>query len=205
MNRYKFMLLGIGCMPLLWLLFAAFTDRLGPNPVEALSHETGSWTLRFLLLTLAMTPLRKLGWRRAVSYRRMLGLFSFFYASLHLLVWLWLDRELDWAYMLEDIFKRPYITVGFIAFLILLALALTSNIRSMKRLGKHWKRLHRLVYLAAFLGILHYLWLVKADLRQPLIYLSVFIVLMLFRLPQLPGVRLQGRRLFTSVWAHRRG
>ena len=184
MNPYKYIVLGLGILPFLgWLAALWFTqDGLGANPVEALSHESGTWTLRFLLLTLAMTPLARLGLRRAVSFRRMLGLFTFFYASVHFLVWFWLDRQLDWAYMLEDVLKRPYITVGFLAFLILLALAMTSNMASMRRLGRHWKTLHRGVYAAAVLGILHYLWLVKADALLPLVYFGIFALLMALRL-----------------------
>jgi len=167
------------------MVWDASNDRLGANPVEALSHESGSWALRFLLITLAITPLRRLtGWHKPVLLRRMLGLFSFFYACLHFLVWLWLDREFAWGSMLADIATRPYVTVGFLSFLILLVLALTSNMFSMRRLGLRWKGLHRLVYAAALLAILHFIWLVKADLMQPLIYLGIFVVLMLLRLPR---------------------
>jgi sulfoxide reductase heme-binding subunit YedZ len=184
MRLWKLPVFLAGLAPLLWLAWGVYRGDLGPNPVEYLTHATGDWALRFLLITLVITPLRRLaGWRRPMLVRRMLGLFSFFYASLHLLIWLWLDREWYWAGMLEDVLKRPYITVGMLAFIILLALALTSNIFSMRRLGKNWQRLHRLVYGAALLGILHYLWLVKADLSSPLIYLTVFVVLMLLRLP----------------------
>lgn len=188
MRKWRLLVFLISLLPLAAMLWAVFHDSLGPNPIEALSHETGDWTLRFLLITLAITPLRRLtGWRRPVLLRRMLGLFSFFYACLHVLVWLWLDREFAWGSMLADIAKRPYITVGFLSFLILCALALTSNTISMRRLGKGWQTLHRLVYAAALLAVLHYIWLVKADLLQPLIYLGIFVVLMLLRVPGKAG------------------
>ncbi len=171
-------------VPLAQLGWGLYNGALQPNPVEALLHGTGDWALRLLLVTLAITPLRRLtGWRRPVLWRRMLGLFSFFYAALHFTIWLVLDRELMWGLVVEELSKRPYIMVGFAALSILLALAVTSNVFSMRRLGANWKRLHRLAYLAALLGILHYWWLVKADVREPLIYLSIFVVLMGLRLP----------------------
>lgn len=189
MKKWKVLVFVLSLLPLAYLIWGVFSNDLGANPVETLSHKTGSWTLRFLLLTLAITPLKNLtGWRQPVLLRRMLGLFSFFYACLHVLIWLWLDREFAWSGMLTDIVKRPYITVGFLSVLILTALALTSNIFSMRRLGKRWKKLHQLAYVAALLGVLHYIWLVKADLLLPLVYLSVFGMLMLLRVPRLLGL-----------------
>lgn len=171
-------------VPLAQMGWGLYTEALQPNPVEALLHASGDWTLRLLLITLAVSPLKRLtGWRRPMLWRRMLGLFSFFYAALHFTIWLVLDRELLWSEVLVDLTKRPYIMVGFSALLILVALASTSNIWSMRRLGVRWQKLHRLVYLAALLGILHYWWLVKADVREPLIYLGVFALLMALRLP----------------------
>ncbi|WP_419605805.1 sulfite oxidase heme-binding subunit YedZ [Thiolapillus sp.] len=185
MKKWRLLVFLASLLPLAYMTWAAFSDNRGANPVEALSHETGSWALRFLLITLAITPLRRLtGWRRPVLLRRMLGLFSFFYASLHVLVWLWLDREFAWGGMLADIAKRPYITVGFLSFLILTALAATSNALSMRRLGLRWKQLHRLVYVAALLAVLHFIWLVKADLLEPMVYLGIFSLLMLLRIPR---------------------
>lgn len=173
-------------IPLGQMAWGLHSDTLQPNPVKALLHATGDWTLRLLLITLAVTPLRTLtGWRRPVLWRRMLGLFSFFYAGLHFVIWLGLDRELVWGLVLEDLTERPFITVGFAAFLILAALAATSNIRSMRRLGAGWKRLHQLAYLAALLGVVHYWWLVKADVREPAIYLGIFLLLMVLRLPRI--------------------
>jgi sulfoxide reductase heme-binding subunit YedZ len=191
MIRWKLAVFVLCLLPLGFLGLGIYREDLGPNPVEYLTHETGAWALRLLLVTLAITPVRRFtGWRRPVLFRRMLGLFSFFYACLHLLIWLWLDRELLWGSMWADILKRPYVTVGFVAFLMLLSLALTSNAFSMRRLGRRWKTLHRLAYVAAALGILHFIWLVKADLLQPMIYLVVFLVLMLARLPGIPGRKL---------------
>ncbi len=181
---YKPLIFLLCLIPLGQLAWGLYSGALQPNPVEALLHGTGDWALRLLLVTLAVTPLRRItGWRRPVLWRRMLGLFSFFYAFLHFSIWLVLDRELLWSEVLVDLTKRPYIIVGFSAFLILLALAVTSNTWSMRSLGANWKRLHRLAYLAALLAILHYWWLVKADVREPLIYLGVFLVLMGLRLP----------------------
>jgi sulfoxide reductase heme-binding subunit YedZ len=157
--------------------------RLGANPVETLSHATGDWSLRFLLLTLAITPLRRLsGWNGVQKYRRMLGLFAFFYVSLHFAVYLVFDQFFDWTAIVADIARRPYITVGFAAFVLLIPLAITSTNGMIRRLGRHWQRLHRLVYLTAILGVLHYAWLVKADLREPLLYGGLLAALLGYRL-----------------------
>lgn len=169
-------------LPLLWLCWLAWSDQLGVNPVETLSHRTGDWSLRFLLLTLAVTPLRRLtGWNGLQRFRRMLGLFAFFYVSLHFGVYLIFDQFFDLSAILADVVKRPYITVGFAAFVLLIPLAATSTNRMIKRLGRNWQRLHRLIYPIAILGVLHYLWLVKADLREPLIYAGVLAVLLGYR------------------------
>lgn len=170
-------------VPLAWLLWLAWQGQLGTNPVETLSHRTGDWSLRFLLLTLAVTPLRRLsGWNGLQRLRRMLGLFAFFYVCLHFAVYLVFDQFFDWQAIVADIAKRPYITVGFAAFLLLIPLAVTSTNGMMKRLGKDWLRLHRLVYLIAVLGVLHYAWLVKADLREPLLYGGLLALLLGYRL-----------------------
>ncbi len=169
-------------LPFAWLVAGAVSDTLGTNPVETLTHETGDWALRFLLITLAVTPLRHLtGWLWLIRLRRMLGLFAFFYAVLHFITYIWLDQFFDWKEILIDIPKRPFITVGFVALLLLVPLAMTSTNVMMKRLGRHWKSLHKLVYIIPALAILHYLWLVKADTREPAIYFAVFLLLMLFR------------------------
>ncbi len=168
--------------PTLWLIWLAINNQLGANPVETLTHQSGLWTLRFLLLSLAITPLCTLtGWRFPKRLRRMLGLYTFFYALLHLLIYLILDRGLFIADIWEDIIERPYITVGFGTFVLLVPLAITSNNYFMRRMGKRWKQLHRLAYLCGFGGVMHYLWLVKADILNPGFYLFIFLLLMLLR------------------------
>lgn len=168
-------------LPLAWLIYKAFFLSLGANPIEKIMRYTGDWTLRLLLITLAMTPLRivfKIQWTK---YRRMLGLFTFFYVCLHFLNWLVLDQFFDVNDMIKDIIKRPYITVGFSAFVLLIPLAITSTNKMIKRLGKNWKRLHQLVYVIAVLGVVHYLWLVKADNREPLVYGLILVLLLAVR------------------------
>ncbi|WP_455196525.1 sulfite oxidase heme-binding subunit YedZ [Kaarinaea lacus] len=166
-------------LPLTMLLWDGFHDALGANPVEKITHRTGDWSLRFLLITLAVTPLRKLfGWKFLMRYRRMFGLFAFFYVCLHFSTYLVFDHFFDLGEIAKDIVKRPYITVGFTAFVLLIPLAVTSTHKMKKRLGKRWQRLHQLVYVVAVCGILHYLWLVKADLLQPLIHAAILILLL---------------------------
>ena len=168
--------------PFILLAHGAVTDGLGANPLERVTHVTGDWTLRLLLLTLAMTPLRRLsGWRWPLRVRRMLGLFVFFYASVHFLAWAWLDQQWQLGPMLADIVERPYITVGFLGWLLLLPLALTSNHWSMRRLGRRWSLLHRLVYPIGLLGVLHFLWLIKADWLEPVVYGVILLGLLLLR------------------------
>lgn len=174
-----------GLVPLAMLLWNATHDGLGANPVEAITHETGDWGLRLLLITLCVTPLRRLtGWHELVRVRRMLGLFAFFYVCLHFSTYLVLDAFFDVRYILEDITERTYITVGFTSFLLLIPLAVTSTDAMVRRLGgRRWRALHRLAYAVAIGGVLHFLWLVKADLREPLIYLGILLVLLIARLP----------------------
>ena len=171
-------------VPLTRLVWDGVHENLGANPVETIRLFTGDWTLRFLLITLAVTPLRRLtGWNAIVRVRRMLGLFAFFYAALHVISYVWLDQFFMWDLIIEDVYKRPYITVGFTAFMLLLPLALTSTNGMVRRLGgKHWQRLHRLVYIIAILGVVHFWWLVKSDIRQPLIYATVLALLLGYRL-----------------------
>ena len=173
----------IACLlPLAWLGWQGFHHHLGANPIETITRETGVWTLRLLLLTLLVTPLRRLtGWNAVQRVRRMLGLFAFFYGVLHFLTYVWLDQFFVWNDIVRDVMKRPFITLGFSAFLLLLPLAVTSTNRMMKRLGRNWQRLHRIVYAIPLLGVAHYLWLVKADIRPPLIYGALLAVLLLFR------------------------
>jgi sulfoxide reductase heme-binding subunit YedZ len=173
-------------VPLGVLVAGAVAGDLGANPVEAITHTTGDWALRLLLLTLAMTPLKRLiGRPWPIRFRRMLGLFAFFYAALHLLTYLWLDQGFDGQAIIEDVVKRPYITLGFAAFVLLVPLALTSTRGMVRRLGRRWQTLHRAVYAVGILGVLHYLWLVKADLLEPALYALALAVLLAARLPSL--------------------
>lgn len=178
------MLLHILCLiPLSWLAYAAFTHNLGANPLEFITHFTGSWTIQFLLLSLAITPLRRLAKRpNLIRFRRPLGLYAFFYASLHLLTYLWFDKFFDLADILRDIARRPFITAGMAAFLLLLPLAITSTKGWIRRLGRNWQRLHRLAYFALAAGAIHFYWLVKSDHRRPLAYAGIGAVLLLARL-----------------------
>jgi len=170
-------------IPLALLALKAFHGELGANPIEVITHATGDWTLRFLLITLSVTPLRKLTrqyW--LIDFRRMFGLFAFFYGCLHLLTYIWLDKFFDLHEMLADIAKRRFITAGLTAFVLMIPLALTSTKGSIRRLGgKRWQLLHRLIYLSAAAGVIHYIWLVKADLHKPLEYAAVLAVLFLYR------------------------
>jgi sulfoxide reductase heme-binding subunit YedZ len=176
-------------LPFGLLVQGALLGGLGANPLERVTDVTGQWGLRLLLITLAVSPLRRLiGWAWLQRLRRMLGLFAFFYVSMHLLTWIWLDQELSWGNIAADIAKRPYVTVGFAAWVLLVPLAVTSTRAMMRRLGHRWQRLHRLVYLSALLGLLHYFWLVKADLLQPMIYAGLLAALLAVRWrPQLLG------------------
>lgn len=162
------------------------TQDLGANPIEFVTRSMGTWTLVFLCLSLAMTPARRAtGWTGFIHLRRMLGLFCFFYAALHFLIWLWLDHDFSLGAMWQDVLERPYITFGFIAFLLLIPLALTSNRWAQRKLGRRWGHLHRMIYGIAVLAILHYWWhkAGKSDYETVSIYLSVIVVLLLLRLP----------------------
>lgn len=185
MPRWIKPLVFILCLVPLALLGAdAYGDRLGANPIETITRSTGTWTLVFLLITLSVTPLRRLtGVNTLIRLRRMLGLYAFFYACLHFAIYFWLDQFFDWSAIVKDIIKRPFITVGFFAFVLLIPLALTSTNAMVKRLGgRRWQLLHRLVYVIAIAGVVHYLWLVKKDITQPLIYAAVLSVLLGYRL-----------------------
>jgi sulfoxide reductase heme-binding subunit YedZ len=173
-----------GAMPLGILAVNALTHNLGANPIDEITDQTGVWTLRLLLIGLAVTPLRRLtGWNRLIQVRRMLGLYAFFYGSLHFLTYLWLDQFFIVEDIVADVLERPFITVGFASFVLLIPLAVTSTAAMIKRLGgKWWQRLHRLVYAVAVGGVVHYLWLVKADLQQPLFYGSILGILLAYRL-----------------------
>lgn len=179
----------LACLgPAFYLLAGAFGlagVSLGANPVEAIMDLAGVWTLRFLLIGLAITPLSNLtGWRWLIAYRRMIGLFAFFYLMLHLVVYVVLDRTLDIGLILEDVVKRPFITIGFAALLMLIPLAVTSTKGWMARLGRRWKLLHRLVYPVSILGVWHYYWQVKLDTLEPLVYAVILTILLGYRIQQ---------------------
>jgi sulfoxide reductase heme-binding subunit YedZ len=176
----------VACLlPIVRLLVLGGSGGLGANPIEFITRSTGTWTLVGLLLTLSITPLRRLtGQVALLRYRRMLGLFSFFYGCLHFVTYIWLDQFFDPAAIARDILKRPFITIGFTAFVLLIPLAATSTHAMMRRLGRRWQQLHRLIYLIALLGVIHYVWLVKKDLTEPLIYGGVLACLLVLRLPQ---------------------
>ncbi len=177
-----FLLCSLPLLSLLWRALEVGDARLGTNPVEALQDALGQWGLRFLLITLAVSPLRD--WFKApwlIQLRRMLGLFAFTYIALHFLTWLILDQGLYWSGIIDDIARRPFITIGFAALLMLVPLALTSTRGMMRRLGRRWTMLHRLIYAIVLLGIWHYYWQVKADVREPLLYLGIALVLLGWR------------------------
>ncbi|TDJ67656.1 MAG: sulfoxide reductase heme-binding subunit YedZ [Proteobacteria bacterium] len=171
-------------VPLAWLVWDGVTNNLGANPVETVRRYTGDWTLRFLFIALTVTPLRRLtGWHVVIRLRRMLGLFAFFYACLHFVSYIWLDQFFMWDAIIEDILDRPYITVGVASFLLLIPLAVTSTNGMVRRLGgRRWQRLHQLVYVIAVLGVIHFLWLVKSDISEPVIYGAILALLLGFRL-----------------------
>ncbi len=170
--------------PLAAVGWRAWNNDLTANPIEFITRSSGDWTLRFLMITLAVTPLRKtLGLGQLIRYRRMLGLFAFFYAGLHFTTYLWLDKFFDWGEMWKDIAIRRFITVGFAAFVLLIPLAITSTAGWIRRLGgRRWQWLHRLIYASAACGVVHYYWLVKSDVRLPLTYGAILAALLLWRL-----------------------
>ena len=196
--RYQIFKIGlsiVSLLPAIALTLGAINDELGANPIEVLTRDTGEWALRFLLITLAVSPLRlSVGWHFLAAVRRMLGLYSFFYAVIHMLLYLWLDQFFDLSDIIEDVIERPFITVGFISFLALIPLALTSNDGMIKRLGtERWNKLHRLVYYIAIGGVVHFYMLVKKDITEPLVYIALLAVLL--------GIRLYrySRRTWISV------
>lgn len=169
-------------LPFMVLLLRVFQNELGPDPIQELSLETGEWTLRFLIINLAMTPLRRIsGQVEFIRHRRMLGLFTLFYATLHLLVWVTFLLEFKWLSILEEIAERPYITVGFSAYLILLVLGITSPKVMVRKLGKHWKSLHKLIYVAVLLGIIHLLWILRLNVAEAFLYGVLVAILLGYR------------------------
>ena len=183
MRALKIVVFVLCLLPISLLFYKLFADDLGANPFEALTRQSGEWTLRFLLITLSLTPLKlmlKKSW--PLKFRRMLGLFVFFYASVHLLTYVWFDQFFDWSEIWIDIVKRPFITMGMLSWLILIPLAVTSTDSMKKRVGRHWKKLHQFVYLIGILVLLHFFMLVKADYWWPVLYSLIFIVLMSVRI-----------------------
>ncbi len=194
----------LALIPLLRLVWEGFSGGLGANPIARITHQTGLWALTLLLVTLAITPLRRVtGQLWLIQYRRMLGLFAFFYAVLHMLTYVWLDQFFNFRAMLHDIAKRPFITMGSAAFLMLVPLALTSTKSAIRRLGRRWQQLHRLIYLSAVAGVVHFVWLVKKDIRQPLIYAFVLAALLGYRVITAALKRYHSRQaLQTTAVAH---
>jgi len=184
MSKIKIILFIVSLIPATWLVYALLTNQLGANPIEAITRETGLWALRFLWLTLLITPLRWLtGWNQLATLRRMLGLYVFFYALLHMLLYLWLDQFFDLNDIIKDIIKRPFITIGFFTFTALLPLVITSNNAMVKRLGgKRWKKLHQLTYFIAIASSVHFYMLVKQDKTEPLFYMALLVILFALRL-----------------------
>ncbi len=173
----------VALVPFILLLIRILQNDLGPDPAQELSIETGEWTLRFLLITLSITPLRQLTKQvEFVRHRRMLGLFALFYASCHFLAWLTFLLQFRWYAIFEEIVERPFITVGFSAYLILLALGITSPKAMVRKLGKNWKRLHRLIYVASVLGVIHLLWILRADIAEAVLYGTLVFLLLGYRL-----------------------
>jgi methionine sulfoxide reductase heme-binding subunit len=179
--------------PLLWLVVRALTGRLTANPIEDITLTTGIWAFRLLLVTLVITPLRRItGWNRVIQYRRMIGLFAFSYATLHLLTYLVLDQGLALEFIVRDIAKRPYITAGMTAYLLMLPLAITSTTGWIRRLGRRWQMLHRLVYVSALAAALHFIWKVKVVVGEPVYYAAILGLLLAFRVLWVPiGPRLR--------------
>jgi methionine sulfoxide reductase heme-binding subunit len=182
-SQLKALLFLLSLYPLLRLVWFAYSNQLGANPIELITRSLGTWTLVFLLITLSITPLRHLsGWSWLIKLRRMAGLYAFFYALLHFITYIWLDQFFDLASIYKDVIKRPFITIGLAAFVLLIPLALTSTNAMMKKLGgKRWQMLHRLIYPIAIFAVLHYWWLVKKDITQPLIYAAVLALLLAYR------------------------
>ncbi len=174
----------LGLAPLFWTSVRFFMDDLGANPIEALLHWAGRWALILLLVGLAITPIRRLtGWNQVIKVRRTVGLFAFFYVTLHFLIYLGLDQGFAWSFIIEDVLDRPFITSGFLGLVLLVPLAVTSTKGWIRRLGRRWQQLHRLVYPAAGLGVLHFYWKVKADTFWPLVALAILLGLLLARSP----------------------
>jgi sulfoxide reductase heme-binding subunit YedZ len=184
MRKAAKVLVFLACLaPFAWLVTRALTGRLGINPVEDLELTTGIWALRFLIFTLLVTPVRRItGWNRVIQFRRMLGLFTFFYASVHFAIYIGIDQFFAFRFIVKDVVKRPFITMGFTAFVLMIPLAITSTKGWIRRLGRRWVVLHRLIYVSAVCAAIHYLWKVKVMIGSPVYYAIVIGVLLAFRL-----------------------
>jgi methionine sulfoxide reductase heme-binding subunit len=182
-SRWTKVLLFLVCLVPAGLLIWRMNTSLIPLPVEVITHTTGDWTIWFLLITLSITPLRGLlNQPLLVRFRRMFGLYAFFYGCMHFSVWIWLDHDFDWKLMWDDILKRRFVTVGMLALACMIPLAITSTAWAVRKLGfKRWQMLHRLIYVSALAGVIHYYWLVKSDVRLPLLYGAIFLLLMSYR------------------------
>lgn len=192
----KFVVFIVGLLPFFVLCLNTWQDKLGANPIETLHFTLGDWALRFLCLTLLITPYRQLTGQAWVNrFRRMCGLYSFFYASMHLLVYIALDLSFSWEAFQDEIKESPYILLGLTTFALLLPLALTSSKNMQKRLGKNWKKLHRLIYLAGITAVLHYILLTKSDLNEPLIYANIVFILLLYRLGKIIKSKLSAKKI----------
>jgi len=181
-------------VPVALLGLSAYRGNLGANPLEVITHTTGDWTIRFLLITLGITPLRQLAkqyW--LIQFRRMFGLFAFFYGTLHFMTYLWFDKFFVWQEIWADVLKRKFITVGFLAFVLMIPLAATSTKGMIRRLGRRWTQLHRLIYVSAIAGVIHYLWLVKADKSKPLFYGGVLTLLLGYRVAKWAAQKFQSK------------
>ena len=179
---YKPSIFFLSLIPFFLILYKIIFNKLGPEPVKEITHFTGEWTLLFIIFTLSMSPLKKITKLNVwISFRRMLGLFLFFYATLHMLTYVVIDYRLDLQSISKDIITKKFIFVGFAAWVLLLPLALTSSKRALIYLKDKWKKLHRLIYIIAILGLVHFIWLVKKDLTEPLIYAVIILILLLFR------------------------
>jgi methionine sulfoxide reductase heme-binding subunit len=182
-QRYiKMPIFFLSLLPILIIFYQIIFNQLGPEPVKEITHVTGNWTLRFIIITLAMTPLQKFTkFNFWISYRRMFGLFVFFYASAHMMTYVGIDYRFDWSSISDDIVKKKFIFVGFLAWLLLVPLALTSFKKMIRLLRDKWQKLHKLIYIISLLGIIHYLWLVKVVTVEPLIYLIIIVILLMLR------------------------
>lgn len=188
---FRFLAWSLGLWPALELLWRLVYTRLGANPVEFVEHHSGIWALRLLLLSLALSPLRRFsGWTEFIQVRRLIGLWAYAWICLHFATYLVFDLQGSPSQLAEDLIERTYITLGFAAWLLLLPLAVTSTQAWQRRLKRRWLQLHRLIYVAALLGGAHFLWLVKSDLREPLVYLAILALLLLLRLPRAMWTRL---------------